>query len=141
MIVNQQIKYMNSFGLLLSEGLILTEYNRKVLIDYNSIKRIQLLKKKKDILNKYHVLLCLIVLIISGVMYITSNFSMYYFFLFFLSLTLLIVSFFYKKQEYYFTIFYSSKHIKFRVSLSHKEDAKIIVHKVLDIIDQPEQKK
>lgn len=137
MYYNYEIKLINSFGILLDEGIVLTEYNSKIIIDYKSIKKIQLLKKKKGILNAFVFFISFLVLIGSVFMYFRTQYAWYYLISTILSLLILLSPFFFTKYEYVF-ILNRNNHkipIKFNVDLNHKEDAKTLVKEVVSVLD------
>lgn len=137
MINNNKIKFTNSFGMILEEGLVLTEFNSKIIIEYETIKRIQLLKKKKDVINTPIFFISLIAFVVSIVMYIRSDFLWHYLVVLFLSMGVILLPFLYTKYEYIFIISdnKNKNKIKFQVEPNYKEDAKTLINKVIDILE------
>ena len=130
---NNEISFMNSFGILSKEGFILIEFNKKIVFNYKEIKKIQLLKKRETKINRYTLFIAVVLLILGFVCFF-NQYDWVSYLLLFASFSMVLVSFFYKKYNYYFVLIQNKNKIKFKVDFDNKENAKVIVEKVLDII-------
>jgi hypothetical protein len=119
-----KIEYMNAFGVVFNNYLVIYNINQKTTIEIADIKWISLRKKRKPTKNVYLLSLAILTSIITYFIHFSTT-NMYIFSTI-IAFALFISVIFFKEYKYKFTIIKHNDLLEFEVKRSLKDDAKKI---------------